>query len=333
MRALVLTGQEQASIQDVPEPVAGPGQVVIDVRRVGICGTDLAFFRGTMPFLADGRASYPLRPGHEWSGAVVSVGDEVDASWVGRRVTGDTMLGCRHCDRCARGRQHVCAQRFEVGVLGGWPGALAEQLLVPTSSLFPLPDSVSDAAGAMVEPAANALRAVQDAGVTAGQRVLVIGPGTLGLMAVAFATAAGATVQVIGRSAAGLELATELGATSSPGDGALSGDYPVVIDASGGAEIPALAMALAEPGGTVVLMGISGEPSMMDTRQAVTKDLTIIGNLSGSPAMAATIDAFASGAVDPTVLIAATVPLEQAPEVFAGRRPPGSRGPKVHFRV
>lgn len=333
MRALVMTGPEQAAVQEVPEPGAGPGQVVVDVRRVGICGTDTAFFRGTMPFLADGRASYPLRPGHEWSGVVASVGDGVDAAWVGRRVTGDTMLGCRDCDRCARGLQHVCARRFEVGVLGGWSGALSEQLLVPASSQYPLPDSVSDAAGAIIEPSANALRAVQDAHVSAGQRVLVIGPGSLGLMAVAFAVAAGAAVHVIGRSAAGLELATALGATSTSTDGAISGDFPVVIDASGGAGMPSLAMDLAEPGGTIVLMGISGEPSLIDTRQAVTNDLTLIGNLSGSPAMSATIQAFAAGSVDPLPLVAVTVPLEQAPDVFAGWRPPGSRGPKVHFSL
>lgn len=333
MRALVMTAREQAAVQDIPEPAAGPGQVVVDVRRVGICGTDMAFFRGTMPFLADGRASYPLRPGHEWAGVVAAVGDGVDAAWIGGRVTGDTMLGCRECDRCARGRQHVCARRFEVGVLGGWHGALAEQLLVPATSVFPLPDTVSDAAGAMVEPSANALRAVRDAHVSAGQRVLVIGPGTLGLMAVAFAVAAGAEVQVIGRSAAGLELATALGAASVSVTGDIPGDFPVVIEASGGAGMPALAVDLAEPGGVIVLMGISGEPSLVDTRQAVTNNLTVIGNLSGSPAMAATIEAFASGSVDPLPLIAATVPLEQAPEVFAGWRRDGARGPKIHFAI
>lgn len=149
----------------------------------------------------------------------------------------------------------------------------------------------------------------------------------------AFAVAAGAAVHVIGRSAAGLDLATALGAASTSTDGDIPADFPVVIDASGGADMPALAMDLTEPGGTIVLMGISGEPSLVDTRQAVTNDLTVIGNLSGSPAMAATIDAFASGSVDPLPLIAATVPLEQAPDVFAGWRPPGSHGPKVHFSL
>lgn len=338
MQALVLTGPEQAVIQQVPDPVAGPGEVTIDVRRVGICGTDVAFYRGTMPYLATGQARYPLRPGHEWAGVVSAVGNGADESWLGRRVTGDTMLGCRSCDRCARGLQHVCAQRTEVGVLHGKDGALAERLLMPTVSLQSLPDSVDDAAGAMVEPAANALRAVQDAGISSGQQVAVIGPGTLGLMAVAFAVARGARVHVVGRSASGLELATTMGAGSVSTSAECAGKdmvdrFQVVIDTSSGGTAQ-LALDLAEPGGTVMLLGIASTPTMIDTRQPVTKDLTVIGNLSGSPAMAATVRAFADGVVHPHPLIAATVPLEQAATVLAGRRPPGAgSGPKIHFTV
>ncbi|WP_029138354.1 zinc-dependent alcohol dehydrogenase [Nakamurella lactea] len=337
MRALVLTGPERADIQQVPDPVAGPGEVTIDVSRVGICGTDVAFFRGTMPYLATGQARYPLRPGHEWVGVVSAVGAGVDDSWLGRRATGDTMLGCRACDRCARGLQHVCANRTEVGVLGGKDGALAEQLVVPVVSLQALPDSVDDAAGAMVEPSANALRAVQDGGVAGGQRVAVLGPGTLGLMAVGFAAARGATVHAVGRSASGLALAAAMGAASTSrlaDDPLPTGGFQVVIDTSSGPQMPQLALDLVEPGGTVVLLGIAGTAGPIDTRQAVTNDVTIIGNLSGSPAMAATVDAFATGVVDPHPLIAATVPLERAAQVLAGWRPPDAgTGPKMHFAV
>lgn len=335
MRALVLISPGQAAVQDVPDPVAGPGQVLVDVNRVGVCGTDAAFFRGTMPYLATGRARYPLRPGHEWAGVVSTIGDGVDEQWLGHRVTGDTMLGCRSCDRCARGLQHVCADRYEVGVLRGWHGALAEQLVVPGSSLSSLPDNVSDAAGAMVEPSANALRAVLDAGVTSGLRVAVIGPGTLGLMAVAFAAARGADVHVIGRSDPGLALAPAMGASSTCRvEDESPRDFQVVIEASGGARMPQLAMDLVEPGGTVALLGIAGEPSLIDTRQAVTNDITLIGNLSGSPAMAATVKSFADRQVDPLPLVAATVPLSRAPEVLAGWRPDDAGvGPKIHFTV
>ena len=142
MRAFVLTGPRQFTVAEVEPPVAAPGQVVVDVERAGVCGTDVEFFTGHMAYLHQGHATYPMRLGHEWCGAVSAVGDGVDPAWAGQRVTGDTMLGCGHCRRCRTGRQHVCADRFEIGVRGGWPGALAEQLPVPVTALRALPDSV-----------------------------------------------------------------------------------------------------------------------------------------------------------------------------------------------
>ena len=112
-----------------------------------------------------------------------AVGDGVDAAWLGRRVTGDTMLGCGHCAPCRSGRQHVCADRFEIGISGGWPGALAEQLPVPVTALQRLPDTVDATLGALVEPGGNALRAVRGAALEPGERLLVLGPGAIGLLA------------------------------------------------------------------------------------------------------------------------------------------------------
>ena len=91
-------------------------------------GTDVEFYTGEMTYLHQGHASYPIRLGHEWCGVVSAVGQGVDESWLGRRVTGDTMLGCGHCERCVAGRRHLCEARFEIGIRGGWPGALAERL-------------------------------------------------------------------------------------------------------------------------------------------------------------------------------------------------------------
>ena len=138
MRALVISAPGVAAVEDVAPPVAGPGEVVVDVERVGVCGTDVEFYTGHMPYLHNGIASYPVRLGHEWCGTVSSVGDGVDTSWVGRRTTGDTQIGCGHCYLCLHGRQHACENRFEVGLRGRYPGALAEQLVVPASSLLAL---------------------------------------------------------------------------------------------------------------------------------------------------------------------------------------------------
>ena len=94
MRAFVITGVREADMQDVSAPAAAPGEVVVDVKRAGVCGTDVEFFTGEMAYLHDGKASFPVRIGHEWSGVVADVGEGVDPDWVGRGVTGDTMLGC-----------------------------------------------------------------------------------------------------------------------------------------------------------------------------------------------------------------------------------------------
>ncbi|MEO8263727.1 MAG: alcohol dehydrogenase catalytic domain-containing protein, partial [Pseudolysinimonas sp.] len=125
MRALVVTAPRQAEVQDVPRPVAEPGQLVVDVERVGICGTDVEFYTGDMAYFDLGYAEYPLRLGHEWAGRVSAVGDPADEHWIGKRITGDTMLGCGQCEYCVAGHQHVCPNRYEVGIRGGWAGALA----------------------------------------------------------------------------------------------------------------------------------------------------------------------------------------------------------------
>lgn len=198
MRAFVVTGPGEAAVHDVPDPEPGPGDVVVAVERAGVCGTDTEFWTGHMTYLHDGQAAYPVRIGHEWCGTVIATGPGTDPSWLGCRVTGDTMLGCGHCPRCRSGRQHLCRDRYEIGIRHGFPGALAERLRVPAGSLQRLPDTVDAVAGALVEPGANALRAVRASLAGPGKRILIFGPGTIGLLAAGLARALGATVQLVG---------------------------------------------------------------------------------------------------------------------------------------
>jgi threonine dehydrogenase-like Zn-dependent dehydrogenase len=335
MRALVITGPGAAEVQDVPPPAAAPGEVVVDVVRAGICGTDVEFFTGEMQYLHDGAAAFPMRIGHEWAGTVAAVGEGVDRAWLGRRVTGDTMLGCGSCARCRSGRQHVCAARAELGIRGGRPGALAEQVAVPASSLHALPDAVDDVAGALVEPGGNALRAVEAAGLAPGERVLVLGTGTIGLLAALFARAAGAEVHLLGREPASMGFARDLGFAHVWTEADLPAlPWHAVIDASTAATLPARAVELVEPGRRVVLIGLAGTPSLVDTRALVLGDITAVGVLSASPGLAATIAAYASGAVDPRPLVAAAVDLSALPAVLAGGRPAGAgAGPKTHVAL
>ena len=320
-------------MQEVPAPVATPGEVVVDVERVGVCGTDVEFFTGEMAYLHQGHAAYPIRLGHEWAGRVSAVGNGVDVAWVGRRVMGDTMLGDGTCRRCRRGHQHVCEHRQEVGVRGGRAGALAEQLAVPVTSLHVLPDSVDPLLGALVEPGGSSLRAAEAAAVGSGDRALVLGPGTIGLLVAMFVRAAGAEVHLMGPSEDSLAFARSLGfAHAWTSDSLPRLPFDAVIDASNAAQLPALALDLVEPAGRVVYIGLAGSPSLIDTRILALKDVTAVGILSASPGIDATIAAYASGAVDPRPLVAATVGLDQVGAVLAGRRPAGAGpGPKIHI--
>ncbi len=368
MRAFVITGPGQAEVRDIEPPQPGPGQVVVDVERAGVCGTDVEFYTGHMVYLRTGEASYPVRIGHEWCGVVTQAGDEASASWIGQRVTGDTMLGCRHCDRCRTGRQHLCADRFEIGIRGGWPGALAEQLLVPASALLPLPDGIGPTAGALVEPGGNALRVVRATQIAPGQaspgqastgqastaqastgqastaqastaqastaqRLLVMGPGTIGLLAALIARARGAEVHLLGQDDRSLRFARSLGFGQVWVRDTLPRlPFDAIIDTSTGAELPALAADLVEPGGRIGYIGLSAEPSLLDTRTLVLKDVTATGVLSASGGLAETISLYASGEVDPEPIVAATVGLDQVATVLAGRRPAEwGDAPKVHI--
>jgi len=330
MRALVFTAPARAEVQDVPAPKAAEGQVVVDVERAGICGTDLELFSGEMSYYGTGNSSYPLRPGHEWCGTVSAVGDGVDEGWLGVRVTGDTMIGCGRCRRCRAGRHWVCATRHELGITDGLPGALASQLAFPAAYLHRLPPAVEATLGAMVEPGGNALRCVQAAAVEPGELLLVFGTGTIGLLVALFARARGVRVHLIGRSESDLALPRQLGFADAWTRSTLPDEpWDGIVDATTGEEMPALALDLIEPGRRIVYIGLSVPPSLIDTRALVLKDVTAVGILGASAGLAGAIAAYADGSVDPRPLVAATVGLDEIAEVLAGNRPPGA-GPKTH---
>jgi 2-desacetyl-2-hydroxyethyl bacteriochlorophyllide A dehydrogenase len=330
MRALVIDGPRSARVEKADVPVPGAGQVVVDVHRVGICGTDAELFTGELAYFAQGKSRFPLRPGHEWCGVVAAVGAGVDEAWYGVRVTADTMLGCGHCRRCRAGNGHVCADHHEIGITG-WPGALADKVLVPAASLHRLPATVDDRAGALVEPGGNARRAVAAAQARPGKRILVWGPGTIGLLAVAFARTAGAEVHVVGADSRRRELAAKFGASKywtaadPPRD-----TYDAVIDCTDDQTVPSSALTLVEPAGRMVYIGVSAKASHIDTRDLVLGDITAVGILGASAGLGPAIEHYADGRVMPGDLAAVVVGLDRAADALAGRLDPGP-GTKIHI--
>jgi threonine dehydrogenase-like Zn-dependent dehydrogenase len=335
MRALVVTAPRQAAVLEVPDPSPSAGELLVDVERVGICGTDVELYTGEMAYIEQGHTHFPIRLGHEWTGRVAAVGDRADEAWLGKRVTGDTMLGCGHCDYCLSGHHHVCPKRFEVGIRDGWAGALAEQLLIPARFAYEIPEHVSLTAAALVEPGGNSLRAVRAANITPGDRVLVLGSGTIGLLAAQFALAEGAEVHVGGVREGSLALARSLGAQHTwqlaDLDAAASDQFDAVIEATSNERMPALSVRLAQPAGRVVYIGLSSTPSLVDTRDIALKDITAVGILSASPGLAGAIEHFADGSVVPDAIVSEVVSLEDVPARFEGKRgADAGPGPKVH---
>jgi threonine dehydrogenase-like Zn-dependent dehydrogenase len=332
MRAFVIDGPGQGVVRDVEPPRAEPGLAIVEVERVGLCGTDEELFSGEMSYFHTGDATYPLRPGHEWCGRVAEVGESVDPAWVGRRVTGDTMLGDGTCERCRSGRQHLCANRYEIGIRRGWPGALAERLPVPVTALLPLPEAVDSTLGALDEPGGNAVRTLRAAAVHAGERLLVFGPGAIGCLVALLAAADGIEVHLVGRSDESVAFARSIGFEHVWTDDTIPDlRFDAVVDATNAAQVPARAIELVEAGRHVSLIGISGEPSLIDTRTAVLREVTVSGVLSASGGLADAVERYASGSVDPRPLVATTVGLDDVAGVLAGRREAAwGSGPKIH---
>ncbi len=335
MRALRVIAPFTIEIAELADLIPGADQLLVSVERAGICGTDVELYSGDMAYYESGRTTYPVQIGHEWTGIVSGVGTGVSRSWLGKRVTGDTMLGCGLCTRCASGRTHICDQRIEIGITDGWGGGLAEQILIPERYAFVIPESISIAAAAMIEPAGNSLRTVEATGLVDHQKLLILGLGTIGLLAAQFARAKNIEVHVAGERESSLNFARELGImhthTIADIQESTGSGFDAVIDASSSDFMPNLALQRVLPGGKVVLIGLSGTPSLIDTRVQVLKDVTVVGILSASPGLRGAINYFASGAVNPEPLISEVIGLRDVANRLAGNRGiEAGPGPKIH---
>src|SRR3954468_18917955 len=193
MRAIEFHGAERLQLVERPDPEPVEGQLLIAPSAVGICGTDIEIFDGSLAYFRMGLAEYPIVPGHEWTGTVVDVGSGVTGFTAGDRVVGEVAIGCGVCVRCRAGRRHLCAKRTETGIVH-MDGAMASRLVFPSG--FAHRVELEPRAGALVEPTSVALHAVRR-GRVAGQRVLIVGAGPIGLLAAQCARAEGAAEVVV----------------------------------------------------------------------------------------------------------------------------------------
>jgi threonine dehydrogenase-like Zn-dependent dehydrogenase len=298
------------------EPAApGPGEALVRVGWAGICGSDRELLAGGRP---DGFVRYPLVPGHEWSGTVESVGSAADTDLVGKPVVGEGFRACGRCAACRRGDNNLCEADYdETGFTR--PGAWADYLTLPAHLLHVLPAGSDLRAAAGLEPAACVAAACLKLAPVPGERAAVVGAGMLGLLAVQLLRAGGvAELAVVVRRPDRASLARRCGATTilSPGSG-LSG-FDVVLEAAGTTGAARLAVELAGRGGRGALTGIpSADADPPSPTTLVLNQITVHTVFGASSrAWSHAVRAFASGALDPGLLITHEVGLDDVSDAF-----------------
>ncbi|MEO3854552.1 alcohol dehydrogenase catalytic domain-containing protein [Acrocarpospora sp. B8E8] len=331
MPALVFTAPGVLAVERVPVPSPAAGEVLVLVRYLGVCGTDVHLLDGSSAYVVGGLTHFPIRFGHEWAGEVVAVGPSVPADLVGERVVGEPFLSCGQCLTCRGGHYNLCPNRYELGVRGSVPGAAAHYLRIPASNVHVIPATVETAHALLAEPLVTVLNAFEQAAAQPGEAVAVLGTGTLGLLAVQVGVAMHCPVDVVGIDPAGLAAARELGARAvwTPDD-APEGAYQIVIEATGSAAIGPVLTRIAGIAGRILQVGIPGRPvDGVDLAAFVTKGLRLSGVLGGVDLMPRALHLIASGAVTPTALIEQVLPVADARQAFERMREPGRAKPKL----
>ncbi|NLU71643.1 alcohol dehydrogenase catalytic domain-containing protein [Streptomyces sp. HNM0575] len=323
-RSVVVERPGEHRLVTGPQPQPGRGEVRVAVHAAGVCASDREVYDGTR---APGYVSYPVTPGHEWAGTVDAVGEGADPGLLGRLTVAEGFRACLRCDRCREGETSLCTGGYdETGFTR--PGAFADWLVLPAQLLHLLPDGADLRAAALLEPAAVVAAAVLAAGPRAGERVAVLGAGTLGMLAVQLLAAhSPAELLAVDPRAQRAEQATAMGAThartpeaadSSGGrDGA--GGYDLVLETAGAPGTAHDACMLARRGGRVVLTGMfeAGAQGIDPVHLSVSQ-LTVRSVFGAPPAAwSYAVRAFGAGLLDPAPLITHELPLEGFGEAVA----------------
>jgi 2-desacetyl-2-hydroxyethyl bacteriochlorophyllide A dehydrogenase len=280
MRAVRVTGPGAVTLDDAARPTPGPDDVVVRVRACGICGTDLHWFHGAFPAPA-------VCPGHEIAGEVADVGSSVRDLRAGDAVALEGVFGCAACRACRSGQYHLCPALDIVGLTV--PGGFADYVRVPARHCFRTPAGISPAVAALSEPLAVAVHGVRLVAPEIGARVLVLGAGTIGLMAVLAARAGGAgEIVVTARRPQQREAARRLGADrvladdDAAGLQALARETPidVVLETVGGeADTLTTAISVCRAGGTIGVLGVFTGMPAIPAMAVVARELTIKGSM------------------------------------------------------
>lgn len=322
MKCVAINGVKSLEVKEITDPLSVDGRVVVEVKKAGICGSDIHNW--------DAGAPEGLVMGHEFSGVVLDPGSRTDLK-IGDRVTSLPISPCGECEACKSGNHQYCTQTWAhaLGLTLDNPGSMAQKTSFRPDMVRKLPDSVSDDEGAMVEPTAVSLHAVNLANLKEGAKVLVIGGGVIGLGCAMFAKKAGASLVVVSETNENRgEKAVELGVADKYLDAkdpefivkAMTeslGGFDAVIECVGIGPAIDSAIFTVKNGGTIVLVGVSQKPVTTYSMLEVTKELKVFGAIAYTiKEFEDVIEMIANKEIDVMKFVTGTVSLDDTQKAF-----------------
>lgn len=327
MRAVIIDKPGEVRVTTAPDPEPGPGQVVVQVGCCGVCGTDLHIVDGEFP-----PTPYPIIPGHEFAGTVAAVGAGVKELPEGARVAVDPSLFCSRCEYCRSGRGNLCTDWGAVGDTVN--GAFAQYVAVPAVNAYRLPEHLGLREAAMIEPLSCAVHAVDQLGSVRGQRLIVVGAGTMGLLLAQLLRRGGAAeVAIVDRSRSRLALADQLGlrpngvdVSQLPGAG-----FHVAVDATGVPAAIEAAFAALRRGGTLMVFGVADATATISLSpfRIYNDEIRVIGSMAVLHSFQDAANLLSSAAIDVGPLLGDAYPLDGFPAAIEAVRAGSSAGTKV----
>ncbi|MCK5114242.1 MAG: alcohol dehydrogenase catalytic domain-containing protein [Phycisphaerae bacterium] len=327
MKAAYLTGICKVELRDAPEPkLEKPTDVLIDVEVVGMCGSDIHYYRTGR--IGEMVVQYPFIVGHEFSGRVLEVGDDVTNVKVGQRVAVDPLMWCQQCDQCRAGREHTCRNQVFLGCPGQVAGCLCERIVMPAASCFTVPDNVSPEQAALAEPFSIGIHTQRLGGEITGKRVGILGAGPIGLCTLASCKTQGVgKVYMTDLLPERVKFAKTFGADwvgNSQSQDVVAEiakleplGLDVVFECAGKQETVDQGVELLAPGGKLVVVGIPEEErTSMIIANARRKEITFQNVRRQNRCVAPAVEMIASGTVQLDSMMTHHFSFDEIPQAF-----------------
>jgi L-idonate 5-dehydrogenase len=342
MTCYVLYGKKDIRLEKRKIPVLKPREVLVKMKRVGICGSDIHYYEhGSVGRFA---VKHPFIIGHEGAGEVVEIGADVTNLTEGMRVAISPSQPCYKCNFCASGRFNLCPNMRYLGSASTEPhmdGVFCEYFISPSRNCYPVPDNMDYSEAAMIEPLSVAMHVAKRAGITEGSSVLVIGGGAIGQLVLLVARAFGAgkvALSEIVKERRDLAIAQGVDSALDPTDPLMNeqamdfsdGGFDVIVEASGAPSAVKQTIELIQRGGTIVLVGLSPEEVSLPVSHITTKELQIQGSYRFAKMFDDAINLVSSGQIDLKPLITNILSYGELKEAI---QLAGSRGSVIKVQV